>query len=244
MKKGDIVLIPFPFTDLSANKNWPAIILIDSQDDVTVCFITTQLKWQSDYDIPIQPTEFNGLRKPSLIRISKFAAIDKDLIIGRLGTLDHQYSQLLNNNLISLLKLNIWNWQDFLNFQTFDNLIIACAWRGEEEEKGREGERVPHLRISALGVRCSVFSLNFNIFTNNCCQAFFTSFHVSLSVLFTENNIRKHSGEYCCRPVSVSIHLLCFMQRNDLHNQDKIAELIIFEECLMLIEWKLQKKNI
>lgn len=43
MKKGDIVLIPFPFTDLLGNKFRPAVILIDSEDDVTVCFITTQL---------------------------------------------------------------------------------------------------------------------------------------------------------------------------------------------------------
>ena len=40
MNKGDIVLIPFPFTDLSGNKNRPAIILVDSEDDVTACFLT------------------------------------------------------------------------------------------------------------------------------------------------------------------------------------------------------------
>ena len=45
MKKGDIVLIPFPFTDLTGTKNRPALILIDSDEDVTVSFITTQLKW-------------------------------------------------------------------------------------------------------------------------------------------------------------------------------------------------------
>ncbi len=105
MNKGDIVLIPFPFTDLTGNKNRPAIILIESENDVTVCFITTQLKWQSDYDIAIQPTQLNGLKKPSLIRLSKLATIDKELIIGRLGILDEDYEKLLNKNLIRLLKL-------------------------------------------------------------------------------------------------------------------------------------------
>lgn len=105
MNKGDIVLIPFPFTDLSGNKNRPAIILIDSKDDVTVCFITTQLKWQSEFDISIQPSDLNGLKKTSLIRLNKITTIDKDLIIGRLGSLDDTYLDLLNRNLIQILKL-------------------------------------------------------------------------------------------------------------------------------------------
>lgn len=105
MNKGDIVLIPFPFTDLSGNKNRPAIILIVSDDDVTVCFITTQLKRQSENDISIQPSEVNGLKKPSLIRLKKIATIDKDLVIGRLGTLEKKYIISINNNLKRIFKL-------------------------------------------------------------------------------------------------------------------------------------------
>ncbi|HYX07441.1 MAG TPA: type II toxin-antitoxin system PemK/MazF family toxin [Bacteroidales bacterium] len=105
MNKGDIVLVPFPFTDLSGNKNRPAIILIDSDDDVTICFITTQLKWQSDFDITIQPTQINGLKKTSLIRLNKFATVNKDLIIGLLGHLDKNCHDELNENLINILKL-------------------------------------------------------------------------------------------------------------------------------------------
>ena len=105
MNKGDIVLIPFPFTDLTGNKNRPVVILIESEDDLTVCFITTQLKWQSEYDIAVQPTVLNGLKKPSLIRLSKLATLDKELIIGRLGVLDIHYTDLVNKNLIRLLKL-------------------------------------------------------------------------------------------------------------------------------------------
>jgi mRNA interferase MazF len=105
MNKGDIVLIPFPFTDLSGNKFRPAVILIDSEDDVTVCFITTQLTWKSEFDITLQPSEFNGLKKKSLVRLNKFATIDKELIIGRLGTLEGNYIKLMNKSLIKILKL-------------------------------------------------------------------------------------------------------------------------------------------
>ena len=105
MKKGDIVLIPFPFTDLSGNKNRPALILIDSEDDVTVCFISSQFKWQSEFDLSITPSEVNGLKIKSLVRLNKFATIDKDLIIGLLGTLENDYIKLLNSNLIKILRL-------------------------------------------------------------------------------------------------------------------------------------------
>lgn len=44
MAKGTIVLITFPFTDLSGSKNRPSVILSDNGRDVTAAFITTQLK--------------------------------------------------------------------------------------------------------------------------------------------------------------------------------------------------------
>jgi mRNA interferase MazF len=107
MKKGDIVLIPFPFTDLTGNKNRPAVILVESENDVIVSFITSQLKWQSGFDIVVQPTELNGLKTSSLIRLSKLATIDKELIIGRLGVLDSQYADLVNQTLVQLFKLSL-----------------------------------------------------------------------------------------------------------------------------------------
>lgn len=105
MNKGDIVLIPFPFSDLKGNKNWPAIVLIDSVNDVTICFITTQLKWQSDFDIIVQPTKLNNLKKTSLLRLSKIVTVDKELIIGLLGQLDDKYIGQLDDKLIKILKL-------------------------------------------------------------------------------------------------------------------------------------------
>lgn len=43
MPKGTVVLIPFPFTNLTGNKLRPALILAETPLDVTVSFITTQL---------------------------------------------------------------------------------------------------------------------------------------------------------------------------------------------------------
>jgi mRNA interferase MazF len=106
MKKGDVVLIPFPFSDLSGNKNRPAVILIKSQNDVTVCFITTQLKGQTRFDIVLQPSEINGLKRISMIRINKIATIDIDMVIGKLGNLDEHDFNLLNRKLLEILELD------------------------------------------------------------------------------------------------------------------------------------------
>lgn len=105
MNKGDIVLIPFPFTDLSGIKNRPALILVDGEADLTVSFITTQLKWQEDFDVKIEPSQTNGLKRTSLIRLSKIATIDKDLVIGKLGNLSQDELSNVDKNLVKIFKL-------------------------------------------------------------------------------------------------------------------------------------------
>ncbi len=105
MAKGDIVLITFPFTDLSGTKLRPAVVLIDSQDDLTDCFITTQTQWQEKNDLLINPTTSNGLRKKSLIRISKIATLDKTLAKGLLGKLDILETNAVNDCLRSALQI-------------------------------------------------------------------------------------------------------------------------------------------
>lgn len=106
MKKGEIVLIPFPFSDFSGAKYRPAVVLIETDDDVTVAFITTQMKWKTEFDVHLQPSDWNGLKKDSLIRLNKLATIDKELVIGRLGSLDETSIGLLNTNLIRIFRLD------------------------------------------------------------------------------------------------------------------------------------------
>ncbi len=105
MKRGDIVLLPFPFTDLSGIKNRPALILVETKSDLTVSFITTQIKWQEELDIKIEPTHENGMKRTSLIRLSKLTTIDKELVIGKLGNLSKDEMKIVDMNLVKLFKL-------------------------------------------------------------------------------------------------------------------------------------------
>lgn len=106
MAKGDIVLITFPFTDLSGSKLRPAVILAETALDLTVCFISTQLQWQETADVQLLPTTLNGLKQQSLIRTSKIATLDKVLAKGLLGRLNANELADLNNKLKILLQLS------------------------------------------------------------------------------------------------------------------------------------------
>ncbi len=105
MAKGDIVLITFPFTDLSGSKLRPAVILADTNLDITVCFISTQISWLEPTDLLLTPNANNGLRKQSLVRTSKIATLDKSLAKGLLGRLSAPELRSLNSKLKILFQL-------------------------------------------------------------------------------------------------------------------------------------------
>lgn len=90
-KKWDIILVPFPFTDLSAFKKRPSLIIspdsFNISEDIVIAFITSNLPSpirQNDFKITELPE--TGLPKPSIIRM-KFATINKSIVIKKLGQL-------------------------------------------------------------------------------------------------------------------------------------------------------------
>lgn len=105
MAKGDVVLITFPFTDLSGSKLRPAVVLTSTNLDLTVCFITSQLGWQEPTDVLLLPSPTSGIRKQSLIRTSKIATLDRKLVKGLLGQLVITEINELNSKLKILLQL-------------------------------------------------------------------------------------------------------------------------------------------
>ena len=88
--KGNIVVIPFPFSDLSDSKKRPALVLADlSGDDIILCQITSQ-KTKDQYAIPIKEQDFSlgKLTVPSNIRPNRIFTADKNIIIKKVASLN------------------------------------------------------------------------------------------------------------------------------------------------------------
>lgn len=87
MKKGDIILVQFPFTNLAGQKKRPAVVLALEAPDVTVAFITSVLTHQQPYDVQLLPSSINRLKRVSLVRVVKIATLDPSQVDGKLGEL-------------------------------------------------------------------------------------------------------------------------------------------------------------
>lgn len=105
MAKGDLILIPFSFTNLADNKLRPAIILAETSLDVTVPFVTTPLHWQGPTDIVLTPLTNKGIKKHSLVRLSKIATIDSSLILGAIRVINTAQTAGLNQKLKSIFQI-------------------------------------------------------------------------------------------------------------------------------------------
>ena len=100
----DIILIPFPLTDLASQKIRPALQLSNTGDeDIILCAIST--KKHSSYDIKIAPTKANGLKKVSYIRSNKIATIEKRLALAKLGDLDAKSKRSVQAKLKTLFGI-------------------------------------------------------------------------------------------------------------------------------------------
>lgn len=92
-KFGTIVLIPFPFTDLSSSKLRPGLIISKSEnnnEDVIVCFISSKTQKaaeKSDFTLKTSHKDFpkTGLKTNSIFKFNKIATLNKKLILGELG---------------------------------------------------------------------------------------------------------------------------------------------------------------
>ncbi len=107
---GQVITIPFPFTDLTTTKKRPALVISSrafnqSHDDLIVVAITSQKPFDlnpNEYLLPNSEQQAAGLPKPSKVRCGKIITIHQRLVRKTLG-------QISTSALNEIIKLVIGN---------------------------------------------------------------------------------------------------------------------------------------
>ncbi len=91
MKTGDIILMPFPFAELTHVKVRPSVIIAETGDrykDIIAAAISSVLTPQtSKNEFLIEPSKTNGLRVWSVVKVDRIITAKRENIIAELGSL-------------------------------------------------------------------------------------------------------------------------------------------------------------
>ena len=104
--RGDVVVLPFPFSDLTGSKRRPALVLAELDgDDRILCQITGQ-QFRDSYSVPINDSDFSEgyLRKISIIRPNRVFTADRKIIIYKAGHLKSDKIDAALQKIIEILS--------------------------------------------------------------------------------------------------------------------------------------------
>jgi mRNA interferase MazF len=104
--KGDVVVVPFPFSDLSKAKRRPALVLVDlKSEDLILVQITSQHIFD-DYALTLDNSDFNegSLNKQSNVRPNRIFTADEKIILYKIGSLKESKTLEVINKTIDILK--------------------------------------------------------------------------------------------------------------------------------------------
>lgn len=88
--KGDVVVVPFPFSNLTSYKRRPALVVINLPGpDIVLCQITSQNREGDLFSIELKIEDWQngGLKKLSYIRPDRIFTAEKSIILYRAGTI-------------------------------------------------------------------------------------------------------------------------------------------------------------
>jgi mRNA interferase MazF len=87
--KGDVVVVPFPFSDLTQSKRRPALVVSKLEgDDIILCQITSQTV-KDNYAILLDDKNFEtgSLKQPSNIRPNRIFTADSNIVLYKVGNI-------------------------------------------------------------------------------------------------------------------------------------------------------------
>ena len=103
---GDVVVIPFPFSNLSDAKRRPALVLATAgPEDVILCQITSQQR-SDPHSIALSDDDFEsgGLRRRSNIRPSKLFTASRQILLYSAGRVRQEKRREVLDKLIGILR--------------------------------------------------------------------------------------------------------------------------------------------
>lgn len=105
---GDIVLVPFPFTDQSATKRRPAVVISSSsyhreRADLIIMAVTSQTRPAGTIgEVNVKDWKRAGLIKPSVIK-PVITTIEHTLVIRRLGQIKKEEQEALRTAISTIV---------------------------------------------------------------------------------------------------------------------------------------------
>lgn len=105
--KRDVILVPFPFSDLSYTKKRPALVLavIPEHDEIICMMLTSSRLIDQRFDVPIINLDIAGLPKQTVARVSRLFTLDTSIINKRIGSLDITEFDSIVDKMIKLIRL-------------------------------------------------------------------------------------------------------------------------------------------
>ena len=102
--KGDVVVVPFPFSDLSASKKRPAIVVSNLAGDDQIVAQITSVARNDSYSIPLETKDFKNGKLPhsSMIRTNKLFTADSSLISYKAGSINDKKIKEIEKALVNI----------------------------------------------------------------------------------------------------------------------------------------------
>ena len=104
--KGDVISVPFPFSDTSTTKKRPALVITESDNNnIIICPITS--KPGRDYEIKLEDEDFRVGKlnlSPCYIRPNIIATVDKSNVIRYIGKIKDDKLHQVISTIIQIIE--------------------------------------------------------------------------------------------------------------------------------------------
>ncbi len=107
-KRGDVVLVPFPFSDQTTTKKRPAVVISsDAYNDISSDIVIMAITSQTEETIGIGECLISDWQGAGLLKSSAISTIEQILVLKKLGRLSSQDLNSMDIALKNFLDLKI-----------------------------------------------------------------------------------------------------------------------------------------